>query len=223
MEMNTTEFKKKVKELDYPYNLLYSMLWDDVKLADEIYKNRPVDFKASVEYILSWGLTTCERAVLKYRYEDKMVRSKIAKILNYASQERIRQIEAKALRKLRYPRRFKFFKYGVLGIIDNTKKDYNESLKQISEEYNIMLDNVLNDKNHLNKKPITIEDLDVSMRSYNCLKRHGINTVIELVHETPEELLNIRNLGKSSLEEIEDRLAEYDYSLKESEATEELI
>ena len=223
MEMNPIEFRKKVKELDYPYNLLYKMLEYNVELADEIYKNRPVDFKASVEYILSWGLTTRERIVLKYRYEDKMVRPKIAKILNYANQERIRQIEAKALRKLRHPRRFKFFFFFVLGIIDNTKKDYNESLKQISEEYNIMLDNVLNDKNHLNKKPITIEDLDLSMRSYNCLKRHGINTVIELVHETPEELLNIRNLGKSSLEEIEDRLAEYDYSLKESEATEELI
>ena len=222
MEMNPTEFRKKIKELNYPYNLLYKMLEYDVKLADEIYENQPIDFKASVEYILSWGITPREKEILKYRYEQGLSLNKIAEIID-RNKERVRQIEAKAFRKLRHPRKFRFFKYGVLGIIDSVEKEYKESLIQISKDYDIILDIVLNDKNDANKTPVTIEDLDLSVRSYNCLKRGNINYVIELTQKTREELLAIRNLGKHSLEEIEKKLNMYEFSLKESKEVEELI
>jgi len=50
---------------------------------------------------------------------------------------------------------------------------------------------------------LTIEELDLSVRSYNCLKRAGINTVGELVRKTEDEMMKVRNLGKKSLEEVE--------------------
>lgn len=62
-----------------------------------------------------------------------------------------------------------------------------------------------------------IEELDLSVRSYNCLKRAGINTIGELIQKTPEEILKVRNLGKKSLEEIEEKLAAFNLSLKKSE------
>jgi len=52
-----------------------------------------------------------------------------------------------------------------------------------------------------------IEDLDLSVRSYNCLKRAGIQTVEELTQKTEEEMMRVRNLGKKSLKEVKDKLA----------------
>ncbi len=52
---------------------------------------------------------------------------------------------------------------------------------------------------------MTVEELDLSVRSYNCLKRAGINTVEELTQKTTEDLMKVRNLGKKSLEEIQQK------------------
>jgi len=64
---------------------------------------------------------------------------------------------------------------------------------------------------------MTIEELDLSVRSYNCLKRAGINTVEELTQRTEEDMIKVRNLGKKSLEEVIQKLHELGLSLKESE------
>ena len=63
---------------------------------------------------------------------------------------------------------------------------------------------------------LTIEELDLSVRSYNCLKRAGINTVGELVRKTEEEMMKVRNLGKKSLEEVEQKLEELGFGFNES-------
>jgi len=55
---------------------------------------------------------------------------------------------------------------------------------------------------------MTIEELDLSVRSYNCLKRAGMNTVGDLVQKTEDEMIKVRNLGKKSLEEVEQKLEE---------------
>jgi len=62
-----------------------------------------------------------------------------------------------------------------------------------------------------------IEELELSVRSFNCLKRAGINTVGDLTMRTVEEMMKVRNLGKKSLEEVEKKLAELGLSLKKSE------
>ena len=64
---------------------------------------------------------------------------------------------------------------------------------------------------------MTIEELDLSVRSYNCLKRAGINTVEELIQKTEEDMMKVRNLGKKSLQEVKDKLAELNLSLKKSD------
>ncbi|NDC48472.1 MAG: DNA-directed RNA polymerase subunit alpha, partial [Micrococcales bacterium] len=51
-----------------------------------------------------------------------------------------------------------------------------------------------------------IEELDLTVRSYNCLKREGINTVSELINLTEEQLMNIRNFGSKSVDEVRDKL-----------------
>jgi DNA-directed RNA polymerase subunit alpha len=63
---------------------------------------------------------------------------------------------------------------------------------------------------------IPIEDLDLSVRSYNCLKREGINTVSELVALSESQLMNIRNFGQKSVDEVKDKLTEMGLSLKDS-------
>ena len=55
---------------------------------------------------------------------------------------------------------------------------------------------------------MTIEELDLSVRSYNCLKRAGINTVQELITKTEEDMMKVRNLGRKSLEEVQEKLEE---------------
>jgi len=55
---------------------------------------------------------------------------------------------------------------------------------------------------------MTIEELDLSVRSYNCLKRAGINSVEELTQKTEEDMIKVRNLGRKSLEEVEFKLKE---------------
>lgn len=64
---------------------------------------------------------------------------------------------------------------------------------------------------------MTIEELDLSVRSYNCLKRAGINTVHELTQKTEEDMMKVRNLGKKSLEEVQGKLAELNLSLRKDE------
>lgn len=62
-----------------------------------------------------------------------------------------------------------------------------------------------------------IEDLDLSVRSYNCLKRAGIQTVEELTQKTEDEMMSVRNLGKKSLKEVKDKIYELGLSFKSYE------
>jgi DNA-directed RNA polymerase subunit alpha len=59
-----------------------------------------------------------------------------------------------------------------------------------------------------------VEDLELTVRSYNCLKREGVDTIGQLATMTEEELMNIRNLGMKSVDEIRSKLIEYGYQLE---------
>lgn len=63
---------------------------------------------------------------------------------------------------------------------------------------------------------LPIEELDLTVRSYNCLKREGINTVSELIGLTEDQLMNIRNFGSKSVDEVRDKLVSMGLSFKES-------
>jgi len=64
---------------------------------------------------------------------------------------------------------------------------------------------------------MTIEELDLSVRAYNCLKRAGINSVAELVQRNQEDMMKVRNLGRKSLEEVEQKLAALGLGLRPNE------
>ena len=64
---------------------------------------------------------------------------------------------------------------------------------------------------------MTIEELDLSVRAYNCLKRAGINSVAELVQRNQEDMMKVRNLGRKSLEEVEQKLEALGLGLRPNE------
>ena len=62
---------------------------------------------------------------------------------------------------------------------------------------------------------MTIDELELSVRSFNCLKRAGINTVEELIKKTPEEMMKVRNLGRKSFDEVQEKLKQYGLDLNQ--------
>lgn len=209
----------KIKDLEYPFNLIYAVFEDE---AEEIIEKSDTisDFNGSLEYVLH-TLSERERTVLKYRFVDLMTYEKVGKLYNI-TRERIRQVEAKALRKLRHPNRRKYLKYGVSGIIENIRTDYynrfadlESKLIELCKLNEKTADEVIRD-NELRKKyaPTKIEDMDLSVRSYNCLKRAGIDNIKQIASLSYEELIHIRNLGKHSVEEIIEKLREYGYDIQ---------
>ena len=68
-----------------------------------------------------------------------------------------------------------------------------------------------------NTLSMTIEDLDLSVRSFNCLKRAGIHTVEDLVNKTESEMMKVRNLGRKSFEEVMQKLASLGYKFPQEE------
>ena len=77
-------------------------------------------------------------------------------------------------------------------------------LNEITRDMNIVAEPVEQTSNKY--EDMTIEELDLSVRSYNCLKRAGIATVLELTQKTEEDMMKVRNLGKKSLKEVKEKL-----------------
>ena len=66
---------------------------------------------------------------------------------------------------------------------------------------------------------LTIEELDLSVRSFNCLKRANINNVEDLISRTGEDMMKVRNMGRKSLEEVQNKLAMMGLSLASDDST----
>lgn len=90
-----------------------------------------------------------------------------------------------------------------IGLNDNMR-DMQVMIEKEEEEKDKVLD-------------MTIEELDLSVRSYNCLKRAGINTVLELTQKSKDDMMKVRNLGKKSLEEVQKKMSALGLSLKSNE------
>lgn len=100
--------------------------------------------------------------------------------------------------------------------------------KVLSEHLNLFIDlsenaksvDVMVEKEDDQKEKVlemSIDELELSVRSYNCLKRAGINTVEELTNKTPDDMMKVRNLGRKSLEEVLAKLKELGLELNQSE------
>ena len=88
-------------------------------------------------------------------------------------------------------------------------------LSENAKSAEIMIEKESNEKEKVLE--MNIDELELSVRSYNCLKRAGINTVEELCSKTPEDMMKVRNLGRKSLEEVLGKLKELGLQLNPSE------
>ncbi len=102
----------------------------------------------------------------------------------------------------------------AIGTASKMLIDHLQTVIELSEakvEEDFMVERKTEETNRNLEKPI--EDLDLSVRSYNCLKRAGINTLGELIEKSEEDMMRVRNLGKKSLKEVKQKLEEMNLSL----------
>jgi DNA-directed RNA polymerase subunit alpha len=102
----------------------------------------------------------------------------------------------------------------AMGTASQMLVNHYETVIELSEqeiEQNFMVERKSEEKNRNLEKPI--EDLDLSVRSYNCLKRAGIHSLGELIEKSEEDMMKVRNLGKKSLKEVKQKLEEMNLSL----------
>ena len=108
------------------------------------------------------------------------------------------------------------------------KEAVSLAAKVLNEHLKLFIDmsNIAQDAEALIERPevkrdrvleMTIEELDLSVRSFNCLKRAGIDTVEDLINRTEDDMIKVRNLGRKSLEEVIQKLSSLGLSLKKDE------
>lgn len=191
----------KGAETPWPYNLLDEVIcdrWESVLNTDQ---------EAGLEHALS-TLTEREQQAIAEYFENGGTLESTAKLWN-VTKERARQIIAKAIRKLRHPMRFKIIKYGLEGWERRKAIDQEDLMLDEQEAMLIhrraVVEQLLEEKQEI-KRETTIEDMQLSVRTYNCLCRAGIRTLNDLMKYTKENgysgLCRIRNLGRKSLSEI---------------------
>ena len=88
-------------------------------------------------------------------------------------------------------------------------------VSDIAQNVNIIAEKVEKEVNVYEQ--MNIDELDLSVRSYNCLKRAGIQTVMELTQKTEEDMMKVRNLGKKSLKEVKEKLMAIGLSFRDYE------
>ena len=155
-------------------------------------------------------LTDREQNVLKMRFMSGMTLEECAKAIN-VGRERIRQVEAKALRKLRHPRHWKRWHLDTMDKAIEERKERsrleleNEILRSKLKSLEVPEKDFMNlPESAKLPKPtdVDIGEMELSVRSYNCLKRAMINNISDLEGMTVDDLMRVRNLGRKSMEEV---------------------
>ena len=178
----------------------------------------PVDFKESFEFVRRIALTNKDEEILKLFYDLDLSYKAISDKLRISITE-VHERMINALRKLRDPKYFDLIRYGLkttvremirleseCGFQDGFNRGIEERWEDIDEETGEM--NV--PKSLLNcMNGITIDDLQLSVRVKNCLRRNKVVTLEDLVHLQDKELLAMNNLGKSALKDIRRKQKEY--------------
>lgn len=210
------ENKEIGKYPTYPYNALKIVLNDD-----EIDK-LDIELIDKYDEIAEKYLKTQEHFCLTQHCKNEQSLQKIADCL-LLTRERIRQIVYKASKKMvHYLKSYE--KYKEKEQLEHEKKVEEEKLNEYRERlvqefyrrgiYTQEMELVFGPIDvyptlNTQYNQITIEDLDLSVRSYNCLRRAGIQTLQELCDKTEIDMMKVRNLGRKSLKEIKEKMAEY--------------
>ena len=103
----------------------------------------------------------------------------------------------------------------IMSSVSRRIRELTDDLSMITKMTNEVLDKEENEKEKV--LVMSIDELELSVRSYNCLKRAGINTVEELTNRTSEDMMKVRNLGRKSLEEVLAKLKELGLELSQGE------
>ena len=209
---------KNIKEKkEYPKNLLSQVFVNG--LPTEL----PDDVALVLEYIIQKTLTEREGRVLDMRYKRYMTMAAIGEEYGLRA-ERIRQIEAKAVRKLRHPSRSKYILMGMEGYINylrdtavderlrESKKEIISLEKKIAELTDTEYEE---EKNELENAPLA--ELDLSVRTFNILYRAGYSTVKELLDADAEKIVSLPNLGLKNFSDLIDVLSEKGFGWKSAE------
>jgi DNA-binding CsgD family transcriptional regulator len=199
----------------YPFNLACDIFYGNKEEAEIIYV-------PGISIALTM-LTEREQDVLKKRYCEKMTLRAIGEI-HSVGPECIRQNEAKALRKLRHPSRTRLFKAVPLTEMLEQKAKYQrlsedydrlrEAYERLKEDYEAHPNAVIPTAEAITVMQTPISELDLSVRSYNCLRRAGKNTLQDVVQMTEKELMEIRNLGRKSAIEVMAKVRSYGFEMR---------
>lgn len=191
---------------DYPINLLD-------ELAGGIWEHElPADFAGSLEYVLA-GFSERDRRVIYARFRDKKTLDEIADSENL-SRERIRQIIAAKIKKLKHPIRLNYLIYGVKGMeaaavqkaISSNCETALKSICEIADKLgNMPVDDMkaIAETCETAKTEKRLDELDLSVRCYNCLKRANYETLGDVCSHTRDEISKIRNLGQKAFNELD--------------------
>ena len=166
-------------------------------------------------------LTEREQKAISLRFglEDGQART-LEQVSGYfhLTRERIRQILVIAIRKLRHPRRFRElipYVEGDLDIVDILKQYADRTLVVRIPKEDDGGQASVNNSGFSSENDIA--RLELPIRAYNCLTRAGVNTIDALCNMTVDDLLNVRNLGRKSTQDVIDKLEERGLSIKKIE------
>lgn len=202
--------KLKLMEMEYPKNLLYVVRG---ALEDDEPTELTEDVMAGIQYALS-TLKERERYVIIERYREKRTLRSIGEDIGVKT-ERVRQIINKAERNLRHPRNIAFMTKGVIGYIKKVnaieyergyKRGYDEGYEQGMKD---APNGVVKAGMSVTLASLPIEVLDLSIRTFNALKKAGFNTIGDVVPLTYREMIHIKNLGTKQRGEVASGLHRY--------------
>ena len=167
-----------MKKKEYPENLLSQVF------VNGLHTDLPDDVPLVLDYIIQKTLTERESRVLDMRYKRYMTMAAIGEEYGLRA-ERIRQIEAKAVRKLRHPSRSRYILMGMEGYInylrdtavDERLREYKKEIISLEKKIAELTDTEYEEeKNELENAPLA--ELDLSVRTFNILYRAGYSTVM---------------------------------------------
>jgi len=206
----------KAPNFDYPLDFIELLFGDDEKIDISYIEQH---FDENIKDLLN-TLTEREARIVTSRLIDGYTLEAVG-LQEGVTRDRIRQIEAKAIRKLRHPSRLYIMRYGkeVIGLQDDIKKltiELSKKKKELIDAINNPFEIELTEEEMmLSTLSQKIDNLDFSVRTFNCLRRGGIETLSQLVQSTVHDLQKLRNLGNRSLKEIIYKLNDMGLSLKE--------
>lgn len=218
--MNAELEVRSMNSCVWPYNL-WSDIIDSGRFAAKAEDGSDLEYVLywpNLEAVLSSALDERHQRVLRMRYEQNLSYRAIGEELGVGP-ERIRQLIVHSLRKLREPRNF--FRLNATPERDVIK--LSMELRDMTEKYNslkVQVDNLVDEIEARKAKkraelPLDspIASLELSMRSFNCLRANNIETVGDLVACKESTLESFSKLGKVSIADIKSALGKYEYEL----------